>query len=550
MDAFTDPYVEEIVFVKPTQVGGTECILNILGYLIDQDGSPTLVLYPSDIVGEHVSKNRIQPMLQKCSALRKKYDEKNSKLLELNFTDLFVALSGANTPSQLASKPIRFLMLDEVDKYPARAGKEADPISLARERTKTFAYNRKIFITSTPTYESGAIWQAFQKCETKYYFYVPCPHCSRLQRLHWRQVKFDKDLPLDSEKADSARYECEYCGGMITDGDKADMLAAGEWRAESSGTRARIGFHLNALYSPWVTFRDAVAEFLEAKRTPETLMNFINSWLAEPFEQVSSSADAQKILDCRSRFTRGMVPDEAQMITGGVDKQKDCYYYTVRAWGENRRSWNIDHGIVATETELIQVFDRAFYDESGRDHYVDLVLVDSGDDTDTVYDFCYINQGLFAPVKGSSTRIDARYSFSTIEKAESMAKGMQLVRCDGSYYKDMIFRRITSKKYQDWFVYDGCDEEYAKQVTAEHKVIQQKNGRDSYVWKTKSSGAGNHYLDCEVYAACAADVMGAFDLVVDENGTDQPVQAQPAEPVRQEYNGDQDDWIGGGDDWL
>ena len=120
---------------------------------MDQDPASTLVVYPSDTLAEDISKNRIQPMLRATRPLAEKFREEDSKLLALQFENMYIPLTGANSAASLSSKPIRFVLLDEVDKYPPRSGggKEADPISLARERTNTFAYNKKIFITSTPT---------------------------------------------------------------------------------------------------------------------------------------------------------------------------------------------------------------------------------------------------------------------------------------------------------------------------------------------------------------------------------------------------------------
>ena len=42
MDTFDDDVVEKIVFVKPTQVGGTSAMENMLGSLIDQAPGPTM----------------------------------------------------------------------------------------------------------------------------------------------------------------------------------------------------------------------------------------------------------------------------------------------------------------------------------------------------------------------------------------------------------------------------------------------------------------------------------------------------------------------------
>ncbi len=544
MDAFTDNEVEEIVFVKPTQVGGTECLLNMIGYIIDQDPSPTLAIYPTDTLAQSVSKNRIQPMIMASEKLAKKYDDKRSQLLELQTEGMFLALSGANSPSQLASRPIRNLLLDEVDKYPPRAGKEGDPISLARERTKTFAYNKKIFTTSTPTYTSGPVWQEFQSCETQLYYMVPCPRCGEYQQFKLKQIKWPQEAVTSSARKASAFYECDHCKGVIRDADKAEMLKDGEWRPQKEGSRQKIGFHLNAIYSPWITFGDIAYNFTASNKEPDTLINFINSWLAEPWEQVSTSADDDKVLKHTAAYTQGVVPDGTMMITGGVDVQRTCCYYTIRAWGINRRSWNIDHGCVQTFDDIREIMDRPYHDLNGNTFFINLCLIDSGDRTDEVYDFCYINQGLFSPLKGSSNPIPQRYRLSTIEKKDSTAKGMQLVICDGSYYKDFIFNRLNREDEDAWFVYDGCDAEYAQQVTAEHKILKKVNGRDVWVWAKKRSGIDNHYLDCEVYCSCAADVMGAFDLLHPEESEE--IQVTTTSGEKQESN-----WIEtGGDDWI
>jgi phage terminase large subunit GpA-like protein len=511
MNAFCDPEVSTIVFVKPAQVGGTEAILNILGYIIDQDPGPVLLVYPSEQLAESIARSRITPMLEKSKALRDKWDFRRSKLLEMQFSGMAVSLTGANSPANLSSRPIRYVLFDEVDKYPRQSGKEAGPIELGTERSKTYNYNRKIFITSTPTFTDGAVWAEFQNCETQYYYFVPCPRCGNFQRLRFRQVKFPPD-GTPGERAAGAFYECSHCQAKLNDADKTGMLRKGEWRAEKQGGRSKTGFHLNAIYSPWVSFRDVSFEWLKSQDDHEKRMNFINSWLAEPYEQVGMSAGADLVLAKQSRWTRGIVPDGALMITGGVDMQEDRYYYTLRAWGPNKISWNIDHGCVATAGEIQDIFDRDYFDESGGKHMVNFALFDSGFQTDFVYDFCYLHPDVFLPVKGSSASLPGKYRMSRIDKDKSVANGMELVICDGGYYKNMIFSRLRQEK-GGWHVYDGCDADYAKQITSEHKIMRKNGEHSTWVWKLKTERADNHYLDCEVYAACAADIIGAFELL-------------------------------------
>ena len=523
---------------------------------MDQDPSSTLVVYPSDTLAEDISKNRIQPMLRATKPLAEKFREDDSKLLALQFDNMYIPLTGANSAASLSSKPIRFVLLDEVDKYPPRSGggKEADPISLARERTNTFSYNKKIFITSTPTLKTGAIWREWESCTRQLFFYVPCPHCGRMQRLRFHQLKFPKE-GSKTERSAAAYYECPYCQGKISDADKHRMLQLGQWmiEGETEGTRVspkKTGFALNAIYSPWLSFADVAYKWLDAQGDQEKMQNFVNSWLGEPWEDVGSTAGAQKVLDNRGVYTRGMVPDWAQIITCGVDVQQNCLYYTVDAWGQGKKIYNIDHDCIpgVDFNTLWDVINQTYYDAKGRDWYIDLALIDSGDQTDQVYDFCYVHNPLTVPVKGSSTPIPARYRVSAIQREGSAARGMNLIICDGSYYKTMIYAKINAVD-GSWQVFDGVDQEYCEQITNEHKVFERKNGVGSWVWRPKTSGAPNHYLDCEVYAACAADLLGAFALLED-----------PPEPVAEEstYQREEEDenWFGDnedddwGDDWL
>ena len=556
MDAFSDDRIEEIVFIKPTQVGGTESILNILGYIVDQDPSSTLVVYPSDTLAEDISKNRIQPMLRATKPLAEKFREDDSKLLALQFDNMYIPLTGANSAASLSSKPIRFVLLDEVDKYPPRSGggKEADPISLARERTNTFSYNKKIFITSTPTLKTGAIWREWESCTRQLFFYVPCPHCGRMQRLRFHQLKFPKE-GSKTERSAAAYYECPYCQGKISDADKHRMLQLGQWKneGETEGTRVspkKTGFALNAIYSPWLSFADVAYKWLDAQGDQEKMQNFVNSWLGEPWEDVGSTAGAQKVLDNRGVYTRGMVPDWAQIITCGVDVQQNCLYYTVDAWGQGKKIYNIDHDCIpgVDFNTLWDVINQTYYDAKGRDWYIDLALIDSGDQTDQVYDFCYVHNPLTVPVKGSSTPIPARYRVSAIQREGSAARGMNLIICDGSYYKTMIYAKINAVD-GSWQVFDGVDQEYCEQITNEHKVFERKNGVGSWVWRPKTSGAPNHYLDCEVYAACAADLLGAFALLEDppEPAAEESTYQREEEDENWFGDNEDDDW---GDDWL
>lgn len=504
MDEFNNYETEEIVYIKPTQVGGTECLQNMAGYIIQQDPAPTMIVYPTDKLAESISENRLQPMIKAAPTLKKRFLENESSKLELQFDGMYLTLAGSNSPSSLASKAIRFLFLDEVDKYPGASKKEADPISLARERTKTF-HNRKIFITSTPTLKTGHIWKAKEDADIEKHFFVPCPHCGEYIEFKWKQVHFPKEEGMSlADRAEFASYVCQECGCVITDQDKPDMLRLGEWRTVKQNTKfvRKVAFWMNTLYSPFVRFSEVVKEFLKSKDDPEQLQNFVNSWLAEPWEDTKLKTNADLVMERQTEYEELVVPDWAKMLTGGVDVQENCLYWTIRAWGSYLTSQNIAHGQAFSFQEVERVMNLEYQMPDGTPMVVALALIDSGYNADLVYDFCVSNSDWALPSKGSSNPMLSHYKMSTVNKTDSRAFGMNLVLVDTGKYKDMIAGRMKKKNGSgSWMVYAGCDREYAEQVTAEHKVnVKMGNGKVKQEWQLKTSHADNHYLDCEVYS--------------------------------------------------
>lgn len=549
MDEFSNPETEEIVFAKPTQVGGTEVILNILGYTIHQDPSDTMVVYPSDELGERTSENRIKPMVMASAPLKERYQENRSKIKELRFRDMSIYITGSNSPADLSSSPIRRLLLDEVDKYPGASKKEANPISLARERTKTFR-NRKIFITSTPTLKTGHIWKALEEADQVRHYFVPCPHCGKFIELKWSQIKFpDEEGMTYADRAEFANYVCQECGCIITDRDKPEMLRYGEWRTVQENTKfpRRVAFWINTLYSPFVRFSEIAKAFLMSKDDPDAFQNFTNSWLAEPWEDTKLKTSADLVMERQTELPEFTVPAWAKLLTAGVDVQETSVYWTIRAWGNYLTSQNIAHGQAYSFAEVERVMNLQYVREGSADALVvSLALIDSGDNTDTVYDFCASNSDWAAPSKGSSHPMDTHFKVSKVNKIDSKAYGMQLVIIDTGKYKDMIAGRMRKPNGTgSWMVYQGCDREYADQVTAEHKVNEKSGSRVVQKWVPKTSHADNHYLDCEVYAMCAADMLGARMLHLDE------VELQPRKEVKPDpAPTPEESWIGQNESWL
>jgi phage terminase large subunit GpA-like protein len=227
MDAVADPLIREIVVMKSAQVGWTEILLNVVGYFVDLDPSPILLVQPTVDMAAAFSKDRLAPMVRDTPALTGRIADARSRdsgntTLHKTFPGGHITIGGANSPAGLASRPIRVALFDEVDRFPASAGTEGDPIALGKKRTTTF-WNRKILMGSTPTIKGESrIESAFELGDQRYYM-VPCPHCEVTQRLMWAQVRWDEGKP------ETAHYVCQHCGVMLDDADKAQMLRTGDW---------------------------------------------------------------------------------------------------------------------------------------------------------------------------------------------------------------------------------------------------------------------------------------------------------------------------------
>lgn len=522
MDRFTDPLIEKIVLCFGAQLGKTETELNMIGYALDQTSSPTMMVYPTDTIAKFASDKRVQPMIKSVKSISDKFDE-SSKLLELDFNNgNYMVLVGANSPSSLSSRSIKYLFFDEIDKYPAFAGKEADPIKLATERTKTFV-DKKIVMVSTPTVESGNIWQAFMSANERRQYYVPCPHCGVSQTLKFKQIKWPEEHNDNADMIrDTAYYECEHCGERIYDKHKMEMLRRGEWRAvnESQSKVRSVSYHLSSIYSPWVTFGDVAYEFKNSKDTPATLMNFINSWLAEPWKS-SKTKSTQNLEFTQSNYPCGVVPDKAVLLIASVDVQLDHFWWEVRAYAPGVKSYLIDYGQASTWEDLEEIIiNREYPSEYGEPRQVMKAGIDSGFRTDEVYQFCSRFPEVCIPVKGSSNHstMAAPYTMTSLEKG--VVGGLKLYVLNTDYWKDFIFARMIRPADEDGTIhlYKECPQEYSDHLRSEEKqeIRNVKTGAVTVQWKPLTSHPVNHLLDTCTYNAAVADIAGVKYLIEPE----------------------------------
>lgn len=531
MDAYSDPSVRRIVLKAAAQVGKTSCMLNCLAYTVDQIPGRTLYVLPTEDIARTYSKERVEPMFTANPELyRRMMSGKEDKTRVLYTFDTMVLHFGwANSPATLSSFPVARVFLDEINKFPAFSGRESDPVKLAEERAKNF-WDRKIVLASTPTTPDGYISQEFERGD-KCRFAVPCPHCGAFQILRFDQVKWPAG-ERDAERIRAGQiawYDCERCLQRIDDHNKPAMLVRGVWCPEgcdvdihgsvcghTKETTVR-SFHLNSLYSPWVTFSDMAAQFLDSKNNPAMLMNFVNSWQGEDWVEQTEEMSQERLAALRLDYKCGEAPEDAIIFTAGVDVQKECLYFVIRAWcirdeivhGVLVMAERIDAGHGDEFQQLEDAVISAEFEVKGQTLPVVLTAVDSAYRTDEVYEFCYKWRGRAIPTKGAR-RLVSPYHITKIErniKGRVIDTGLKLWHFDTSYYKDMVQRMRTARPSL-WHLPSNISQEYIAQASAERKIIERskRTGKTQEVWEPRNTYVQNHFWDADVLTMLAADV--------------------------------------------
>ena len=539
MDAVSDPQIKTVVVMSSAQVGKTEVLNNLVAYHIDQDPAPILVLQPTLEMAHTWSKDRLAPMLRDTPALRGKVKEPRSKnsqntLLHKVFPGGHITMAGSNSPASLASRPIRVVLCDEVDRYPPSAGSEGDPVNLARKRTATF-WNRKVILTSTPTVKGvSRVELEFEQSDQRY-FHVPCPDCGHSQALKWSNVTWQKDEGGNA-LSDTARYACDRCGVLWSDTQRHIAVKRGEWIATKPGGD-RAGFHLSELYSPWSALPDIVRAFMEAKKSPELLKTWVNTCLGETWEDRDGEGVDQNALYSRREKYPSEVPEAGLLLTAGIDVQHDRIEMEVVAWGEGEESWNVDYRVIPGDTardevwrDLDDALSATYAHQSGAQFHITAAVIDSSDQTTRVYSFVKKSrhQRLFAG-KGVS---GAGRPVAKISRKVSGARrrDVDLYQLGVDDAKGIIYARLKIEEAGPGYCHFPLerDLEYFEQLTAEKRVTRYHKGFAIKEWqKTRPR---NEALDARVYAYAALRILNPIWAALQKRLDKKPEPKEPELP--------------------
>lgn len=565
MDAIDHPAVERVAFCKPPQSGGTEAAINYVGSRVDMDPADVLMVYPDDATKTLNLKDRVHDMLSRSPRLSRYLtgDESDVSGGRIRLRHMRIYGASAGSDAQLANKPIKYTVLDEVNKY-TQSKTEASSIKLADKRTTSYRGNgRKTIILSTPTVESdAAIWAETQAAQFVFHYWVRCPFCGGWQDMLFDRIRWDGGSDADPEAVkayDLAWYVCavEECGRAWTDEDRDEAVRQGEWRADSGGQEEfadkdrsmgdslgqelfacldqhqprSIAFHMPAWVSPFVGLAECAAAFLEGLKDKIKLRDFMNSYRAMPWREVTQDRPESTILALRDDRPRGLVPGGGVVacLTGTVDTQDNGFWYEIRAqgYGWAQETWSVREGFLPVDWSKVALTDMPgrqwpyhpgfdplrevlwedeYLDPDGRRYPVQLVLIDAmGHHTTEVYDFCRAHRGQIFACKGE-LRMNSAIAWTDLETYPGTKKkipgGLKLLRHNTTYFKDNLSARLSIDPADPgaWRYHSEIDASWARQMTAEYK--DEKKG----TWECPS-GRANHAWDCASLHLVGAEVL-------------------------------------------
>ena len=577
MDAICEPGVHEICVMCSAQVGKTESESNILGRQIDLDPCPILFLQPTLEMAQTYSKDRFSPMVRDTPVLREKVAnrksrDKNNTILHKLFPGGQVTFAGANSPASLASRPVRMVLCDEIDRYPLTAGTEGDPVNLARKRTSTF-WNWLVFLVSTPTIKGiSRIEKAYESSDQRKYF-VPCPHCNHYQVFNWDNIEYANKGTKNADPKSGVTYLCEKCDRPIKETSKSQMLKAGEWRATASNNFTSVGFYLNELYSPWRRWTDIALDYEAAKDDPYMFRVWYNTSLGLPFELLEGEKVEWERLYHRglnSDYKVNYVPMGGLILTAGVDVQGNRLECSIWAWGRNSQSWLIAHEVILGDPlkdkvwrQLDEVLLKEYLHESGKKLKITATCIDSGYITQDVYaqvkkrkhQHCYAIKG----AAGENRPLVSRPTYQEMNyRGKVIKQGIRLYTLGVDTAKQTLYARSKIEKPGAKYINfpNNLDVNWYEGFCSEVMVTKHRYNQPYYVWE-KLPGVDNEPLDCAIYALAAAYLAGVTrvrwskleaDILAKEEEKEEPPEEKKVEKKKAKKTRKKD-WVLNGRQW-
>jgi len=592
MEAITAPSVRFISILKANQIAGTELVNIAIGYWIDCDPAPTMVVMPTeDLVKDRLA-YRLKPTFQASERMMRHLGGDITqfnigKATEFDTMNLFIAW--ANSPATLEDKPICNMVLDEVALFPAQAGGTTSPRRLAAMRQTTYSWRSKLIALGKSFYAHDPADEAYRAGDQREYF-VPCPKCGHFHIMATEHIQIAKRKDRAGQvtpfyeaaeylEDDGPRvaYRCPHCRKSWTEAQrwaatqKGLFLPAGctidkRGRIEGdAGRRASMSFRITGLmaYPGFLSVRQLAAEWVEAQVARrsgdiEPLKNYFTAREAQPWVETAKQTPEDALLKhVDDSYEMGFAPEGVLGVTLGFDVQLDHVWVAVYGWGYLFEGWLLWAGRIETGdtrqvanfqplTELIGAGIPTAADP-GKRLAVVMASGDSAYHRDAVTEYAWTVQDKGLPVvaaRGSEHVTQAAYkAFRAPVQGKGNAKRRRdprtIIRYDVNVnaFKDALYRGLYENQIPGpgyLHLPKDVTEDIRLQLSSEEQRTIRVRGKEKHIWVLKK-GRANHLLDASVHARLAAELAN-FRWIRPGGQTSKPVGKPLARrPIRTRY---------------
>jgi phage terminase large subunit GpA-like protein len=499
-DAMADPALERVTVLKAARTGYSTLLAGALAHYVRTDPTSVLCVLPTEGDVRSFITTQVEPVFDASPPLRgllavDRTAASRDTLAFRRFSGGSLRAVAARSPRNLRAHTARIIVEDESDAFEVTA--EGDPHLLAERRSMSFG-NRKLIRGSTPTTSTGSFIAAEYERSDKRIFEVPCPSCGDFHEITWAAIRWPEDRP------EEAAWCCPSCGVLHGEERKPAMVAAGRWRATAPHVRGHAGFRISALAAPHpaAAWPKLAVEFLDAKKTPDRLRTFVNTLLAETWDDADTEGalDPLGLAPMAAPISLGVIPADVLFLCSGADVQGDRIEVTTQGFTAEDAWLVLDHRIFAGDPlrdavwhDLADFLREMYRREDGASIGRSMTAIDAGDGNmqDRVALFCRSRPAM-AAIKGVP---GAR---PLVTRSESKRVRLWLVGVDSA--KARIHDRLTR---QQAFQYsDALPLEWLLQLTAERRVVRYSRGQPTTQW-ARLPGRMAEGLDCAVYALAA-----------------------------------------------
>ena len=527
--------VHEVCMLLPIQFGKTMVEINALGYTMDHDPCPIIVVLPDDITKDAWTLQKFNPMIENTPAVQRSLTTTNSRdsANQRAFKDFAggqLFIEHGKTASRLALRTAKKVLVDELDKFVAALPSGEDPLELLKGRTSAYPSSyQRCYIGSLGIKGISRLDELYELSDQRKY-YVPCPHCGAEQPLTWPGLQWTPDRK-------QCWVVCNTNGCMIDESSKTEMIARGRWVAEKPGEAIR-GYQINCLYYPvgmgprWL---DLVGMWLDAQNDLSKLQVFVQERLAEAWENAATrSVKAATVKERAEDYPLKHAPRGVLAVTVGVDTQDNRLVMHIVGWGRGAkpgqlRAWTLDYDELPGDpaedyvwTLLTDRLNQPIEVEGGGTLRMDAVAIDMmGHKTEAVKAFVRRNvvrrpMAIYGAKQNNAVPL-ARPKLGDINwRGVSEKRGLKIWQVGTVAIKDLLFswlaadadpekigddgRTKVPRELADRRVHfsDALDDSFFKGIVSE--VFNPRTNR----YEKRKGGARNEPLDTWVYAYAAA----------------------------------------------